>query len=170
MLTLAAAIVVAGAILAAAAMVAREIRAGRGRPARAEALDLIAVFAPGIAAAAADPQAYLGWQPLATTARKIAPDAFALLDEAAGATFPFSRPQLEAAHARWTADWLAWEHTHDLEFKLKAAAAVAELTASGGTPEARARVDAVEREKLDLYQRRYSEYVRVAKALQALIH
>ena len=32
----------------------------------------------------------------------------------------------------------------------------------------RARLDAVEREKLDRYQRRYAEYVRVAKALQAL--
>jgi hypothetical protein len=55
---------------------------------------------------------------------------------------------------------------------MKAAAAQAELLASGGsgTAAARARVDAVEREKLDLYQRRYGEYVRVAKALQALIH
>jgi hypothetical protein len=32
----------------------------------------------------------------------------------------------------------------------------------------RAKVDAIEREKLDAYQRRYEEYVRVAKALQAL--
>jgi hypothetical protein len=32
----------------------------------------------------------------------------------------------------------------------------------------RARVDAVEREKLDAYQRRYQEYVQVARALQAL--
>jgi hypothetical protein len=33
----------------------------------------------------------------------------------------------------------------------------------------RARLDAVESEKLDLYQRRYADYVRVAKALQALM-
>jgi hypothetical protein len=33
---------------------------------------------------------------------------------------------------------------------------------------ARARLDAVEREKLELYQRRYEEYVRVSKALQSL--
>jgi hypothetical protein len=32
----------------------------------------------------------------------------------------------------------------------------------------RARVEAVEREKLDIYQRRYEEYVRVSKALQTL--
>ena len=43
-----------------------------------------------------------------------------------------------------------------------------ELAASGGSQVMRARVDAVEREKLDLYQRRYTEYVHVAKALQAL--
>jgi hypothetical protein len=34
---------------------------------------------------------------------------------------------------------------------------------------ARARLDAIEGEKLDLYQRRYADYVRTAKALQALI-
>jgi hypothetical protein len=33
----------------------------------------------------------------------------------------------------------------------------------------RARLDAVESEKLGLYQGRYQEYVRVAKALQALV-
>src|SRR5215471_4943737 len=36
------------------------------------------------------------------------------------------------------------------------------------TTDGRARLDALEREKLDLYQRRYEEYVRVAKALQKL--
>ena len=170
MIALASAVIVAAAVLGAAAMMARAMKSSRARAASLQALDLIALFAPGIAAAAADPRALLAWQPLAETARKLAPEAFQALDHAAGGTFPFSKAQLEAAHARWTADWLAWEHTHDLEFKMKSAAAVAELTASGGAPEARARVDAVEREKLDLYQRHYTEYVRVAKALQALIH
>ncbi|HEX4346043.1 MAG TPA: hypothetical protein VHZ73_00635 [Vicinamibacterales bacterium] len=170
MILLVSAAIVAAAVIGAAVMIARELRTARDRATNTQALDLIAVFAPGVAAAALDPQAYLGWQPLAETARSLAPDAFRALDRAAGGAFPFSKGQLEAAHARWTADWLAWEYTHDVEFKLKAAAAVAELTASGGTPEARARVDAVEREKLDLYQRRYTEYVRVAKSLQALIH
>jgi len=32
----------------------------------------------------------------------------------------------------------------------------------------RAKLDAVEREKLDLYQQHYADYVRIAKALQAL--
>ena len=76
-------------------------------------------------------------------------------------------PWIQAAPALWTADWLAWERTHDAEFKLKAALAAAELAAAGDSEVARGRVDAVEREKLDLYQRRYAEYVRVAKALQS---
>ena len=32
-----------------------------------------------------------------------------------------------------------------------------------------ARLDAIEREKLETYQRRYEEYIRVARALQAFI-
>ena len=137
--------------------------------ARSRTLDIAALFAPGIAAAAEDPRALLTWQPLAATARKLFPDAFQSLDDAAGGRFPFGSDQIEAAHARWTADWLAWELAHNVEFKLKAAAAEAESHAAGGQGLARARVDAVEREKLESYQRRYAEYIRVAKALQALI-
>jgi len=44
-----------------------------------------------------------------------------------------------------------------------------EIALAGTSAVLRARLDAVESEKLDLYQRRYQEYVRVAKALQALI-
>ena len=40
--------------------------------------------------------------------------------------------------------------------------------ASGESTVARARFEAVEREKLDLYQRHYQEYVQIAKALQSL--
>jgi len=126
------------------------------------------MFAPGVAATQADPRAFLTWQPLAKAARQLSPDEFARLDAAAGGTFPFTSEQLQAAHAQWTADWLAWERTHDAEYKLKAAAAEHELAASDGSPIMRARLEAVEREKLDLYQRRYQEYVRVAKALQTL--
>ncbi len=39
--------------------------------------------------------------------------------------FPFGPDQIQNAHARWTADWLAWELVHDTEYKLKAAAAEA---------------------------------------------
>src|SRR5262249_23550026 len=91
----------------------------------------------------------------------------AAIDRAAGGAFPFTPADLQAAHAQWTTDWLAWERAHDAEYKLKAAAAAAEAAAAASDV-ARGRLDAVENEKLDLYQRRYSEYVRIAKALQAL--
>ncbi len=51
---------------------------------------LLALFAPGVAAVAEEPRALLAWQPLAVTARKIFPAEFAALDRAAGGTFPFS--------------------------------------------------------------------------------
>jgi len=85
-----------------------------------------------------------------------------------GGPFPFTPDQVDSAHARWTADWLAWERTHDADYKMKAAAVEHELAASGGSPVIRAKLDAVEREKLDLYQQHYSDYVRIAKALHAL--
>ncbi len=85
-----------------------------------------------------------------------------------GIAFPFGSERIQAAHAQWTADWLAWERTHDAEYKLKAAAVEEELARSEGSPLVRARLDAIEREKLERYQRRYEEYVRIGKALQAL--
>jgi len=44
-----------------------------------------------------------------------------------------------------------------------------ELGASAASPYGRTRLDAVEQEKLDLYQQHYEEYTRIAKGLQALI-
>jgi hypothetical protein len=61
-----------------------------------------------------------------------------------------------------------WEASHDTEYKLKAATAEEELRASPGSPVLRARLDSVEREKLERYQRRYEEYTRVSKALKNL--
>ena len=43
-----------------------------------------------------------------------------------------------------------------------------ELAAGGDAAVGRARAEALEREKLALYQRRYEEYTRVAKALQTM--
>jgi hypothetical protein len=163
------ALVVAGAVAWGARAIAGEIRAAREESARVRALQLQELFAPAISAAQTDPRALLAWQPMIRTARTIFPDVSAELDRASGGTFPFPDAQVQAAHAQWTADWLAWERTHDGEFKRKAAEAEHELAASGGSPLMRARLDAVESEKLDLYQRRYAEYVRVAKALQALM-
>ena len=131
-------------------------------------LALVALFAPAMAAAQADPRVLLTWQPLAKTLRSRLPDEFAALDAASGSTFPFSKDMLSAAHSRWTTEWLAWEKAHDATYKMKALMAQQEV--KGDTSEAaRAKLDAVEREKLELYQRRYEEYVRVGKALQALI-
>lgn len=167
---LAAAIVAAAVLIAARVSRAATTDAGAsGADARARQLQILSLFAPGVAAAASDPRSLLVWQPLAATARALFPDDFAAIDRAAGAPFPFSRDQVEAAHARWSADWLAWEQAHDAEYKLKASAAEEELRVSSGSAVVRARLDSVEREKLDRYQRRYEEYTRVSKALKHLV-
>jgi hypothetical protein len=106
---------------------------------------------------------------MAKAARELFPDEFVALDRATGGRFPFPAARIEAAHAQWTADWLAWELAHDTDYKLKEAAAQQDLAEQGGSAKARAKLDAVEREKLDLYQRRYADYVQTAKALQALL-
>ena len=169
MVLLGAALIVAGSVVWGAVHIVREVRRSRDAGMRARSLEILAVFAPALGAAQSDPRTLLVWQPLARTARQLFPDEFAALDRASGAVFPFSDQVVQAAHARWTADWLAWERTHDAEFKLKAAIVEHELTESGGSPLVHARLDAVEREKLDQYQRRYEEYVRVAKAFQAIM-
>jgi hypothetical protein len=163
-----ASLIVAGALWMAAREIAVEIRAAREEAARGRMLAILQTLAPGVGAAHADPRALLVWQPLARVARQAFPTETAALDRAAGGTFPFTPDQIQAAHARWTTEWLAWERLHDAEFKQKAAEVEQEITASGGSAAARARLDTVEREKLDLYQRHYQEYVQVAKALQAL--
>ena len=145
------------------------IKAAREEAARGRTLAIMHLFAPAIAAAQQDPRALLVWQPLAGIARQLFPKEFDALDRTAGAAFPFTTELLQSAHAQWSADWLSWERMHDAAYKLKAAEAEHELAASGGAPFVRAKLDAIEKEKLDLYQRRYQEYIRVAKALQALI-
>jgi hypothetical protein len=165
----AAAVVVAAAVAAAGFRIAAAIQTARTDASDARALDLMALFAPAVAAGASDPRAILVWQPLAQAARQLFPEAFARIDAAAGGAFPFSKERLQAVHAQWTSDWLGWEQTHDAEYKLKAAIVEQEIAVAGATPVLRARLDAVEREKLALYQRRYEEYVRVSRALQTLL-
>lgn len=131
-------------------------------------LQLLAVFGPAAAAAPQDVRSLLAWHPVAAAARTLLPDDFAALDRAIGKTFPFDRDLLDQAHARWTADWLEWEQAHTTAYRLKVAEAEAELASDPSSPRGRARLDAVEREKLELYQARYSRYIQVAKALQAL--
>ena len=163
----------AAGIIGAALIVAAWIVAGR-RPIEAarvqdaaRRLEILSAFAPGIAAASEDPRALLVWQPLAATARGLFPDDFAAIDRAAGGTFPFTSQFIQAAHARWSTDWLAWERSHDAEYKLKAATVEEELR-TAATPALRARLESIEREKLERYQRRYEEYTRVSKALKQL--
>jgi len=168
MLVFFSAVIVSAAIAWVGLGIIRELAAARDARARDRVAQLLLVFAPGLAAAAEDSRALLIWQPLAAMARQMFPADFDALDRASGARFPFSPEQIEAAHARWSADWLGWEGTHDTEYKLKAAALEAELSASGPSALGKARLDAVEREKLDKYQRRYEEYARVSRALRAL--
>jgi hypothetical protein len=163
------ALIVAAAVIVSGLQIAAAIRASRAGLVRDRAAQLLAIFVPALGAAAIDPRALLVWHPVAQTARRLFSEEFAEIDRAAGEMFPFSRKQIEAAHAQWTADWLAWELAHDTAYKLKAAEAEHELATSANSAVARARLDAIEREKLDLYQRRYQEYIRVAKGLQALI-
>ena len=169
MVLLVAAIVVAASVAWAGRAVVRELQATRAEARSGRVLRVLTLFAPGVAAAIESPRALLAWQPLAVAARKLLPDECAAIDRAAGATFPFGSEQIQAAHSRWTAEWLAWERSHDADFKLKVAAAEVALERSGQGALERAQLESVEREKLDSYQRRYEEYVRVGKALQALI-
>ena len=168
MITLSSAIIIAASIVWAAHRVVSTCRgaAMRDDARKTRVLALLQLFAMPVTGVSNDPRILISWHPLARTARALFPDEFASLDPAYGGEFPFTRTQIEAAHAQWTADWLAWERTHDTEYKLKATEAERQITDDASI--VRARLDSIEREKLDLYQRRYEEYVRVAKTLQAL--
>jgi hypothetical protein len=162
------ALIVAAALWWVAQQVVGELRAARDEASRTRTLGLVELFGPALRDAQSDPRALLVWQPLAKMVRELFPAECAALDRASGAPFPFTPDHLQTAHALWTTDWLAWERSHDAEYKLKAAVVEQELAAAGSSLVLRGKLDAVEREKLDLYQRRYSEYVRIAKALQTL--
>ena len=155
--------IVAAAVVWAAVRIVEEQRRAREDAARGRAMVLLQMFAPGPAAAQADPRALLVWQPPAKSPRQLFPEESASLDRASGATFPFTNDQVQAAHAQWTADWLAWEQRHDAEFKLKVALVEHEVEALAPSALGRAKMEAVEREKLELYQSHYRDYVRTAK-------
>lgn len=167
MFTLLAAVIVAFAILVAARTRVDSHRAAADAEGhRTRALTLLQLFAPALTAAPSDPHILLAWQPLADGARRLLPQEFALLDAAFSGAFPFSPALFERAHAQWTADWLAWERAHDTQYKLKTIEA--EHQPAEDRAVVRARLDEIEREKLERYQRKYEEYVRVARALQLL--
>jgi hypothetical protein len=149
-------------------LITRQLRAQRQETA---VLMLLQTFGAAQATAQHDPKQLLAWQPLAEGARRLFPAAFATLDAALGAGFPFSKELLERAHARVSSEWLAWEKAHDEEYRIKAAAAEQELKSSTGDAAAlaRARIDRIQHEKIERYQQRYEDYIRTAKALQALL-
>jgi len=161
-------IVVAVAIVVAGSQIVTELKRGGEERLRARQLSIAALFAPALSQVQDDPKAILAWQPLAKTLRVQFPQEFAALDAATGSAFPFTRDLIVASHAKWTIDWLAWERAHDATYKLKAAEAQQMLAGSGDSSVARAKLDAIEGEKLDVYQRRYEEYVRVSKSLEQL--
>ena len=129
--------------------------------------NLLAALGPAVVAARVDPEALVAWAAVARTARGAFPEACARLDAAAGGRFPFSADLVEAAHARWTADWLAWERQHDIKYKERVAAAEQAWDAAAEHEAAacRLRLAAVNQEKLQTYQERYEHYVRVGKAI-----
>ena len=136
----------------------------------AQLLGLLATFGPASERARSDPRSLLAWYPAALAARRAFPQAFSILDGDGQRRFPFGQAELEAAHARWSTDWLDWERRQDAEHRARREAVEAELegAAEEAAPPLRARLDALEREKLEQYQRRYEEYVRVSRALKEL--
>ena len=158
---------VAAAIWFGAALVARRLVS---RQRDAQILGLLATFGPVAERAQADPRVLLAWYPLASAARQAFPVAFLALEPGGQPRFPFSASDLEAAHARWSTDWLDWERRQDAEHRARREAVEAELerATDEAAPPLRARLEALEREKLEQYQRRYEEYVRVSRALKKL--
>jgi hypothetical protein len=168
----AAILVCGGGLLAVAVWATRQVvealREVRRDSQRTRIAQLLSTFTPALEAATSDPRALLTWYPVAQAARAALPEEFAALDRAADRPFPFSREQTEAAHAAWTAAWLTWEQSHDAEYKLKARALGEALGVEAATVSGRLKLEAVERERVERYQQRYTEYTRVAKALQRL--
>jgi hypothetical protein len=160
-------VIVAAVIAWAAHRLTDAMAKGRRDETRAGALRLFEIFTPAIHAER-DPRAIVIWEAHARRARAIFPAEFAALDRDGGGRFPFDKRQLQAAHSQWTAEWLAWEREHDASYKLKAAVLEREL-AGASDAVARSQIESLEREKLDLYQRRYQDYVTMAKALQTLV-
>lgn len=153
--------------LAGAWVLLREIRARR----REQMLNsLLAMFGPVVSRVQVEPSELVAWHSIASTSRALFPDLFRELDFASGHRFPFSRELIEGTHARWTTRWLAWECRHDLEYKQRTSEVEAMLAGALSHDEAnlKAQLTAIEQEKLQRYQERYEEYVRVGKAIAEL--
>jgi len=164
-------VVPAAALVLGAVAMWRLARTADRRRREAAVQHLLAVFGPATVASQQDPRQLLSWFPIAQHSRSLFPEAFAELDRAFGGRFPFTKEQLQAAHARCSSDWLAWERAHDAEFSLKAAQVQDEIARAGGqaSPLLRTKIAAVEQEKLERYQQRYEDYVRTSKALAGFV-
>ena len=136
-----------------------------------EQLMAVLLTASAAAIARAEPRELLAWQSTAKTVRRLFPDVVAELEAKGGESFPIPKKVAEDAHAKWTAEWLAWERHHDVEFRKRTSVLEAELKAGGHehSPDGHARIAALEDEKLQSYQRRYEEYVQVGKGLTDLL-
>ena len=158
---------VAAAVWLGAALVTKALRS---RQREARILGLLATFGPAAERAKADPRALLAWYPVAGAARRALPEAFAALEQDGRPRFPFGPADLEAAHARWSTEWLDWERRQDADHRTRREAVEAELAQAGdaASPPLRARLEALEQQKLEQYQHRYEEYVRVSRALKQL--
>ena len=147
------------------------VRSALGRRRRdAQLLGLLTTFGPACERARSDPRVLLAWYPVAVAARLAFPQAFMVLDGDGQRRFPFGQAEIEAAHARWSTEWLDWERRQDAEHRARREAVEAELgqATDETAPPLRARLEALEREKLEQYQHRYEEYVRVSRALKEL--
>ena len=134
---------------------------------------LMVVLLTGAAAAVgrAEPRELLAWHATADVVKRIFPEVIADIESKGGESFPIPRKVLEDTHAKWTAEWLAWERQHDADFRKRTSVLQAELEATGHehTPDGHARMAALEDEKLQSYQQRYEEYVLVGKGLTGLL-
>jgi adenine phosphoribosyltransferase len=158
------ALIVAAAIWWTAQQIVGELRAARdGR--RAAGCSCSSSSLPRARRGAARSTAFLVWYPLARS-RASCCRPTARLDPRRRIV-PVPAGAGAGAHAQWTMTGSPGSGPTTAS-KLKAATAEQALAASPDSPVLRGRLDAVEREKLDTYQRRCAEYVRIAKALQAL--
>ena len=158
-----------GTLTVVVVLVAERARRDRRRQHREQVMAVL-LASLGPAVARADGRELLGWRRVAGTLRELLPEAVRTIEQRTGQPFPFPRELVEDVHARWTADWLAWERAHDIRFRQRTSALEAELRECGeaDTAAGRARLATLDDEKLQDYQRRYEEYVRVGKELAAL--
>ena len=142
----------------------------RARRRDEQLFNVCATFGPPLERAQADPRVLLAWYPASCAMRRQFGDAFAALSADPSKPFPWGPADVEAAHARWTATWLEWERHQDAEYRVRTAGIELQLDQADASaiPELKTSLQRLEQEKLERYQRRYEEYVKVSRALAKL--